>query len=77
MVFRENCKGAKEEKDQYFPDRIYSVGDSSITVVKSKVAKVIGLEGKKQIALLTSGERGTLIKFVSCMIARGSFVSPL
>lgn len=46
-------------------------------MVQSKVAKVIGLKGKKQIAALTSGERGALITIVACMSASGSFVPPL
>ncbi|XP_072392481.1 uncharacterized protein [Diabrotica undecimpunctata] len=56
---------------------IYNVDESTISVVKSKIPKVIGLKGKRQIAALTSGERGALITFVACMNATGSFVPPL
>lgn len=65
------------EKGKFTPDRIYNVDESGITVVQSKLAKVIGLKGKKQIAALTSGERGALITIVACMNASGSFVPPL
>ncbi|XP_022198653.2 tigger transposable element-derived protein 2 [Nilaparvata lugens] len=65
------------EKGKFTPDRIYNVDESGITVVQSKVAKVVGLKGKKQVASLTSGERGALITIVACMSASGSFVPPL
>ncbi|XP_046684474.1 uncharacterized protein LOC124370228 [Homalodisca vitripennis] len=65
------------EKEKFTPDRIYNVDESGITVVQSKVAKVVGLRGKKQVASLTSGERGALITVVACMSASGSFVPPL
>ena len=65
------------KKGKFPPDRIYNVDESGITVVQSKVAKVIGLKGKIQIAALTSGEHGALITTVACMNACGSFVPPL
>lgn len=65
------------DKGKFTPDKIYNVDESGITVVQSKVAKVIGLRGKKQIASLTSAERGALVTIVCCMNAVGSFVPPL
>ena len=65
------------EKSKFTPDRIYNVDESGVTIVQSKVPKVIGLRGKKQVAALTSGERGALITVVACMNAAGSFVPPL
>lgn len=65
------------EKQKFTPDKIYNVDESGITVVQSKVAKVIAFKGKKQIAALTSGERGALITIVACMNASGSYVPPL
>lgn len=65
------------EKGKFTPDKIYNVDESGITVVQSKVANVIGLRGKKQIASLTSAERGALVTIVCCMNAVGSFVPPL
>ncbi|KAJ8877678.1 hypothetical protein PR048_022133 [Dryococelus australis] len=53
------------EKGKFTPDRIYNFDESSISVVHSKAAKVIGLKGKKQIAVLTSGERGALLTAVA------------
>lgn len=65
------------EKNQYTPDRIFNVDESGISIVQSKVAKVIGLRGKRQVASLTSAERGSLITIVACMNAVGTFVPPL
>lgn len=66
------------EKSKFTPDRIYNIDESGITVVQSKVDKVIGLKSKKQIVALTSGERGALIMIVACMNASGpSFMPPL
>ncbi|XP_046389327.1 uncharacterized protein LOC124158184 [Ischnura elegans] len=56
------------DKGKFTPDRIYNVDESGITVVQSKVPKVIGLKGKRQIAALTSGERGALITVVAFLI---------
>ncbi|XP_072395041.1 uncharacterized protein [Diabrotica undecimpunctata] len=64
-------------KNEFTPDRIYNIDESGISVVQSKIPKVIGLKGKRQIAALTSGERGALITIVACMNATGSFVPPL
>ncbi|XP_046382337.1 tigger transposable element-derived protein 6-like [Ischnura elegans] len=62
------------DKGKFTPDLIYNVDESGITVEQSKVPKVIGLKGKRQIAALTSGERGALITVVACMSASGSFI---
>ncbi|XP_072390916.1 uncharacterized protein [Diabrotica undecimpunctata] len=64
-------------KNEFTPDRIYNVDESGISVVQSKIPKVIALKGKRQIAALTSGERGALITIVACINATGSFVLPL
>lgn len=65
------------EKTKFTPDKIFHVDENGITVVQSKVAKIIALKGKKQIAALESGERGALITTVACMSASGSYVPPL
>lgn len=65
------------DKEKYTADRIFNVDESGICIVQSKVAKVIGLRGKRQVAALTSAERGALITIVVCMNAAGTFVPPL
>ena len=40
-------------------------------------SKVISMRGKKEVASLTSAERGNLITVVTCMNATGTYVPPL
>ncbi|KAJ8933597.1 hypothetical protein NQ318_015739 [Aromia moschata] len=65
------------EKHNYPPDRIFNVDESGLTVVQSKVLKVVGMRGKRQIGNLASAERGSLITIVVCMSAAGNFVPPM
>ncbi|KAJ4432782.1 hypothetical protein ANN_21421 [Periplaneta americana] len=59
------------------PHRVYNVDETGITTVQHKHRKVIGMKGKKQVASLTSSERGNLITIVTCMNAAGTYVPPL
>lgn len=68
---------AAYEKHNYPPNRVYNVDETGLTVVQSKLASVIGRKGKRQIASLTSAERGALITVVACMSAGGDFVPPM
>ncbi|KAF7285012.1 hypothetical protein GWI33_012327 [Rhynchophorus ferrugineus] len=52
------------EKNNYSPDRVYNIDETGLTVVQSKIAEVIGRRGKRQIASLTSAERGFLVTVV-------------
>ncbi|XP_030751456.1 tigger transposable element-derived protein 1-like [Sitophilus oryzae] len=61
-----------------FPaNRVFNVDETGLTVVQNKIAEVIGRKGKKQIASLTSMERGSLITLIACMSAGGDFVPPM
>ncbi|XP_045456068.1 uncharacterized protein LOC123665882 [Melitaea cinxia] len=64
------------EKNNYSADRVYTVDEISLTVVQSKIPQVIGRRGKRQIASLTSAERGSMVTIVVCMNATGHFVPP-
>jgi hypothetical protein len=59
------------------PIRLYNVDETGITIVQHKSVKVITLKGKRNVANLTSAERGHLITVVTCMNAAGSYVPPL
>lgn len=65
------------EQNKFPPNRIYNVDETGVSVVQSKIPKVIGAKGKKQIGALTSAERGSLISLCLCMSAVGDFVPPL
>jgi hypothetical protein len=53
------------------------VDKTGITVVQHKTSKVISLKGKRQVAILSSAERGVLVTVVTYMGAAGHFVPPL
>jgi DDE superfamily endonuclease/helix-turn-helix, Psq domain len=65
------------EKYEFPPGRIFNVDETGLSIVQSKQPKVVGMKGKRQIGLLTSAERGSLITAVLCMGAAGDFVPPL
>ncbi|KAI4460383.1 hypothetical protein MML48_5g00014519 [Holotrichia oblita] len=62
---------------KYDPDRIFNVDETGLSVVQSKVAKVVGLKGKRQVGASSSAERGSLLTVVCCMSAGGTFVPPM
>jgi hypothetical protein len=45
-------------------------------VVQNGACSEVSLEGKRQIAALSSAERGSLVTAVTCMSAAGHFVLP-
>jgi hypothetical protein len=57
--------------------RIFNVDETRITTVQHRHSKVITMRGKKEVASLTSVERGNLITAVTCMNASGTYVPPL
>lgn len=62
---------------KYGPDRIFNVDETGLSIVQSKVAKVVGLKGKRQVGASSSAERGSLVTVVCCMSAGGTFVPPM
>jgi hypothetical protein len=62
---------------KFSPNRIFNVDETGITIEQHKSSKVVGPKGKRQVASLSSAERGTLIMVVTCMSASGQFVPPL
>ncbi|CAH2011577.1 unnamed protein product [Acanthoscelides obtectus] len=64
-------------KINFAPQRLFNVDETGISVVQHKRSKVISAKGKKQVATLTSAERGGLITVVTCMNAVGTYVPPL
>ena len=59
------------------PNRLYNVDETGISVVQHKAEKVISVKGKKEVAALTSAERGSLVTIVTCMNAVDSYVPPM
>jgi len=57
--------------------RIFDVDVTGITIVQHRHSKTVSMRHKKEVASLTSGERGKLITVVTCMNATGIHVPPL
>ena len=57
--------------------RIFSFDATGITAVQHRYSKVVSMRGKKEMASLTSAERGNLITVVTCLNATGTYDPPL
>lgn len=57
--------------------RIFNVDATGSTDVEHRHSKVVSMRHKKEVASLTSAERGNLITVVTCMNATGIYVPPL
>ncbi|XP_046677318.1 uncharacterized protein LOC124365384 [Homalodisca vitripennis] len=68
---------AEYRKHKYPADRVFNVDETGISVVQSKIPRVIGLRGKRQVGALSSAERGSLVTVICCMSAGGTFIPPM
>lgn len=68
---------AEYEKHSYAADRVFNVDETGLSVVQSKIPRVVGLKGKRQVGAITSAERGSLVTVICCMSASGIFVPPM
>ena len=66
-----------QKKKHFASHRIYNVDETSICTVPTKNTKVFARTGRKQVARVTSAERGETTTAVICMSASGTFVPPL
>lgn len=64
------------EKYKFPPGRIYNLDETGLTTVTPPV-KVVATKGKKQVAHISSQERGELVTFVGIICADGSAVPPV
>ena len=63
--------------DKFEKRRIFNVDETGLSIVQSKNPEIIALKGKKQIGILSSAERGSLITVVCAMNGTGVFIPPL
>ncbi|KAJ8941970.1 hypothetical protein NQ314_010190 [Rhamnusium bicolor] len=61
----------------FSPHRIFNVDETGLSIVQSKIPQVIGRKSKRQIAAITSAERGSLVTFIASMSAGGQFIPPM
>jgi hypothetical protein len=59
------------------PSYIYDARFLKVKTVQHKHSKVISMRGKKEVAFISSAERGNLITVVTCMNATGTYAPPL
>ncbi|KAF2893176.1 hypothetical protein ILUMI_12998 [Ignelater luminosus] len=65
------------DKSKIRANKVYNVDETAQSIIQSKIPYVICRKGKRQIAALTSVERGATITIIACMSATGHFVPPL
>lgn len=65
------------EKKKYTADRVFNVDETGLSIVQTKIPKVVGSKGKRQIGALTAAERGSLVTTICAMSASGIFVPPM
>lgn len=65
------------EKHPFPPHRIFNVDKTSLNTVPTKNTKIFAKKGRKQVARITSAERGESTTAVICGSARGNFVPPM
>ncbi|XP_033119606.1 uncharacterized protein LOC117118966 [Anneissia japonica] len=68
--------GAVMDKYQFLPQNIYNVDETSLLTVPTKTAKVVAVKGEKQVGVITSGERGTLVTLCQAVSATGNAIPP-
>lgn len=66
-----------QEKHSFPPTRIYNVDETSICTVPTKNTKIFAETGRKQVARVTSAERGDTTTAVICTSASGNFIPPM
>lgn len=59
------------------PHRIYNVDETSISTVPGRNSRIFAKKGRKQVARVTSAERGESTTAVICMSAGGAFIPPM
>ncbi|XP_075154745.1 uncharacterized protein LOC142228251 [Haematobia irritans] len=71
-----NSLEGEYNKHNFPPSRIWNVDATGLSVVPTHQPQVIARKGKKQIGMITSAERGSLVTVITCMSAGGAFVPP-
>lgn len=59
---------------KYPPDRIFNVDETGLSIVQSKIPKVVIRKGKRQTGEITQAERGSLLILICCYSAAVTFV---
>jgi hypothetical protein len=68
---------AEFEKHNYNPNIIFTVDETGLPVVQRKIPKVVALNGKRQVGIMTSAERESLVTVIGLMSVAGTYVLPM
>ena len=60
----------------FTPQAVWNMDESGVTNVQKPI-KVVATKGKRQVARMTSAERGITVTVVCCMNAAGQYVPPM
>jgi hypothetical protein len=61
---------------KFSPNHIFNMDETGITIVQQKSSKVVGVKGKRQVASLSSAERGALVTVVNMHECSQSICAP-
>lgn len=65
------------EKHGLTAEKIFNVDETGITVNPKSHSRVLSLKGRRQVGVLTSGERGETVTAEICFSAAGAYMSPM
>jgi hypothetical protein len=65
------------EKYTFPPHRIFNIDETSLSTVPGRNSKIFAKRGRKQVANVTSAERGVTTTAVICISAGGVFLPPM
>ncbi|XP_062539071.1 tigger transposable element-derived protein 6-like [Armigeres subalbatus] len=63
-------------KGQYSPEQVWNVDETGFSTVQSRPMKVFAKKGQRQVAAISSAERGTNTTVILAMSASGDYVPP-
>ena len=64
-------------EEKLTPDRPYNMGKISLSTVQDGQMKIINARGEKQVGMMTSSKRESLVTAVICVSAAGFYVPPM
>ncbi|CAG9834850.1 unnamed protein product [Diabrotica balteata] len=65
------------EKINFDPSRIFNVDETGISVVQYKATRVATCKEKKQVHTLSSAERRSTTRVITCLSAAGQYIPSL
>ncbi|XP_031639947.1 uncharacterized protein LOC116351929, partial [Contarinia nasturtii] len=61
---------------EYAAQAIWNMDETGFSTVPTKIGKIVGRKGAKNVGVMASAERGTLVSMVACVSASGTYCPP-